>query len=498
MTEEALSLPSAAASSRRALYGAVALLTLGMLVFSQTRSFFWDEGFHILAAHLINTGKRPYLDFFFPQTPLNAYWNAGWMAIFGPSWRVVHAVAALVTISSVVLIAEYLRTLFPDRRWQSAATFAGLALFGLHAQVWIVGTISQAYPLCLLLVVAAFRLAVVAAGRPRFGMSALAGLCAGAAAASSLLTAIVSPVLLIWIWLYNRAGNRWTKTAAFLGGAVAAFLPLLVLFARGPHQVVFNILTYHTLYRRAAWPGATSHDIGVVTDWVNSSPTLLLVLLAAAGLFFIDNNVFDSPRRGELRLCFWLSVAIVAQNLLAHPTFPMYFVFAIPFLTVLAAVGFCAAVERLGNPGRLPTATVVLLSITALCLGNTIYNDYGYTWPELEQVATKVEQVTPKDGALWAPAQIYFLTRWPVPVGLEHADAHKLKLTPLENALLHVMPKAELDRQLQAGVFSTAVVCGDDDRVNAVKEWKVYAQTADIQDCTVFWGAAKKKSEPTT
>ena len=222
MAEEALSLPRAAANSRRALYGAVALLTLGMLVFSQTRSFFWDEGFHILAAHLIDTGKRPYLDFFFPQTPLNAYWNAGWMAIFGPSWRVIHVVAALVTISSVVLIAEYLCTLFPDRRWQSAATFAGLALFGLHAQVWIVGTISQAYPLCLLLVVAAFRLAVVAAGRPRLGMSALAGLCAGAAAASSLLTAIVSPVLLIWIWLYNRAGNRWIKTAAFLGGAVAA------------------------------------------------------------------------------------------------------------------------------------------------------------------------------------------------------------------------------------------------------------------------------------
>ena len=37
--------------------------------------------------------------------------------------------------------------------WQLAAAFAGLALFGLRSEVWIVGTLSQAYPLCLLLVV---------------------------------------------------------------------------------------------------------------------------------------------------------------------------------------------------------------------------------------------------------------------------------------------------------------------------------------------------------
>ena len=123
-------------------------------------------------------------------------------------------------------------------------------------------------------------------------MSALAGLCAGAAAACSLLTAAVSPVLLIWMWLNNRAGNRWIKSAGFVGGALVAFVPVLALFARGPHQVIFNILKYHTLYRRVSWAGATSHDIGVATDWVNSSPTLLFVLLAVVGLFFMQKNEF--------------------------------------------------------------------------------------------------------------------------------------------------------------------------------------------------------------
>src|ERR1035441_953555 len=54
------------------------LLTAGLAVYAQTLAFAWDEGFHLLAAQLIKAGKTPYLDFFFPQAPLNAYWNAAW------------------------------------------------------------------------------------------------------------------------------------------------------------------------------------------------------------------------------------------------------------------------------------------------------------------------------------------------------------------------------------------------------------------------------------
>jgi 4-amino-4-deoxy-L-arabinose transferase-like glycosyltransferase len=512
---EALSLPSPPANSKLPLYGGLAVLTLGLLAYSQTKSFFWDEGFHILAAYLIHTGKRPYLDFFFPQTPLNAYWNAAWMGLFGPSWRVVHAVAVLATMGSVILLVEYVFSLFRGQRsrlgsqssrqvdWQLAAAFAGLALFGLRSEVWIVGTISQAYPLCLFLVVAAFRIAIMAVARPGFRMSALAGLCAGAAAACSLLTAAVSPVLLIWMWLNNRAGNRWIKSAGFVGGALMAFVPVLALFARGPHQVIFNILKYHTLYRRVSWAEATSHDIGVATDWVNSSPTLLFVLLAIAGLFFMQKNEFffleknaGAWRRAEFWLCLWLALAIGAQNLLAHPTFPMYFVFMIPFLTVLAVLGFCGVVERLGSPGGPGAAVTVLACVLAACLTNSLYEYYTYRWPELKEVADRVKQVTPQGGSLYAPEHIYFLTRWPVPSGMEHADAHKLDLGPAENAALHVLPKAEVDRQIQAGVFSTAVVCEDPERVNVLKGWNVYAQAAEVEECTIFWQFKKEDAQP--
>src|SRR5260370_35763137 len=91
---EALSWQRQIANSRLPLYGAFTFLAVGMLVFSQTRAFFWDEGFHILPANLIRTAKRPYLDFFFPQAPLNPYCTAAWMAFFGPSSPVVQTLSA--------------------------------------------------------------------------------------------------------------------------------------------------------------------------------------------------------------------------------------------------------------------------------------------------------------------------------------------------------------------------------------------------------------------
>src|SRR5580698_10781933 len=100
MTEE-----QAGASRRQRswflLAGVVSLLGAGLLIYSQTEAFAWDEGFHLLTAQLITRGKQPYLDFNFSQTPLNAWWNALWMLLFGQTWRTAHAVAAVVTTGAI-------------------------------------------------------------------------------------------------------------------------------------------------------------------------------------------------------------------------------------------------------------------------------------------------------------------------------------------------------------------------------------------------------------
>jgi hypothetical protein len=138
---------------------------------------------------------------------------------------------------------------------------------------------------------------------------------------------------------------------------------------------------------------------------------------------------------------------------------------------------------------------MVMLCIAALCLGNTLYEDRdSYSWRQLERVADKVKQVTPKDALLLAPEQLYFLARWPVPSGMEHADAHKLQFAAAENARLHILPKAEVDRRIKAGDFATIVAC-DDDQISELEEWNVYSQKADFHECTVFWQLKKNTAQ---
>src|SRR5665213_1075925 len=134
------------------LAGVVAALLAGLLIFSQTDAFVWDEGFHLLAAQLITRGERPYLDFNFSQTPLNAYWNALWMLVFGQSWRVTHAAAAVMTAGAIMMTADFLFFRFPVARWRfAAALFSALAL-GSNVLIVQYGTIGQAYALCLFLI----------------------------------------------------------------------------------------------------------------------------------------------------------------------------------------------------------------------------------------------------------------------------------------------------------------------------------------------------------
>ena len=476
--------------------GLVSLLTAGLIVYSQTLAFAWDEGFHLLAAQLIKSGKRPYLDFCFPQTPLNAYWNALWMAVFGESWRTAHAVAAVAAAGAILLTAGFLLARFPAAGWRLAAALAAALTVGLNQIVLYFGTIGQAYGLCLFLIVAAFRLSISAVDRKGLLQPGLAGFLAGAAAASSLLTAPVGPVLLLWILIYNRAGIRAAKLAAFLAGSAIAFQPLLWLFVKAPRQVLFNVIQYHLLYRQVGWPGAIRHDLEIQASWIDSSQALLLGLLAAAGLLFIVfRSQWDRPRRAEFYLCGWLALALWAQISSAHPNFPQYFILLVPFLSILASVGLYSIASQMYNPDRPFWPIVIYGVLLSLGLAKSFYEEHDdVTWQDFEVLARKVDQVTPLNAPLLADEHVYFLTRRPPPSGMELRDSHKLELpAPLADSM-HIVPATELDRRIKAGVFSTVESCGfTDERIKALGLARLYSQKAEIEDCAVFWD---RRSQP--
>src|ERR1700684_3879805 len=131
------------------LAGTVTLLAAGLLFYSQTDAFAWDEGFHLLTAQLITRGERPYLDFNFSQTPLNAYWNALWMMVFGQTWHTAHAIARLMTMGGIMMTPASLYSPFPVVRWRFAAAIMAVLTLGLNVLIVQYGSIGQAYGLTL-------------------------------------------------------------------------------------------------------------------------------------------------------------------------------------------------------------------------------------------------------------------------------------------------------------------------------------------------------------
>jgi hypothetical protein len=481
-------------SFRRPYLWLCALFTLYSALFiaySQTWAFTFDEGYHMLAAQLIGDGRTPYLDFCFPQTPLNAYWNAFLLRTVAENWHVTHLFATLFTIAAIALLADYTFRRFPVSEWRFAVTLAVLGMFSLNAPIVVYGPV-QAYGICLLGLASAFRFAVRAVDRPSPMFAALTGGFASVAAASSLLTFAASPVLLLWMLVYNRAGSRVRKFAAFAAGAAIPFAPVWWLFARGFSETWFNLFRYHAFFRKLYWPETTQHDLEILTSWIDSGQALLLGLLAIAGLLFvIRRSQWPHAFKAECYLCASLALVIAATVGRAHPTFSRYFLFTTPFLAILAAAGLYAIASRVLDAPRPLWPAWLLVFLFALGLGKTLYErSTNDNWATFERIAAKIDKVTPRGAPLFADEPIFFLTHRTPPSGYELSYTHKVVLPPAEGARMHILTEAQVKAQVQSGMFATAYTCDDDDATSyGLKD--LYREHATVETCQIFWNLVK-------
>jgi hypothetical protein len=494
MNVEALPISETSGSARLSrpfllLAGIVTAMAAGLLVYSQTMAYAQDEGFHLLTAQLIAAGKRPYLDFFFPQTSLNAYWNALWFRIFGDTWRTAHAVAALLTSGATLLTADYVLERFPVPRWRLAAALSTVALLGLNIAVVQFCPLGQAYGTALFLSVAAFRLAVLTVDRRSLLLAACAGFFASAAPGSTLLTAPLPAVLLLWMLIRNRAGSRALKTAAFLAGGAIAVSPMLWLFIQSPQQVLFNVVKFHLYYRQVEWSGALEHDAGVWGAWLDSSQVTLTLLLAVAGLTYVyRKSDWDRARRWEMYLCSWIAVALSVHISTAHPTFERYYLFTLPYLAILGSTGLYFVAARLYRADRPFWPAFLLTLLLALGLAKTLFSSHDdMRWRDYEKISKKIAEVAPGNTPVVADEHFYFITRRRPPEGMEHEDSHKLTLSPAEAKALHVVSEADLAKRIQAGEFSAVETCSDEDGYKKMGLPGPYKHKEEISDCSIFW-----------
>lgn len=478
-----------------AVWAAVIAVAVAICGFSQLDSSYGDEGFHLLASQLIAQGKKPYIDFFYPQAPLYAILNAGWMRVFGIHWRVAHAFSALMTSAAVPLVASFAFTRWPAAEWRKTGAIAAAVFFGCNYHVVYFGTIGQAYGLCVFFTVAAFHLALKAALREQALYSFGAGLVAGAAAASSLLAAPVAPILLIWLARENQIGSRTRKAVAFLAGAPIAFLPLAWFMLQAPRQTFFNVFEYHTLYRRLGYWATTSvplNDLRQLTRWLESGQAMLLIVLAGLGLLFLSQTEGWNPhRKAEWRLCVWLPAGLFLYLCTPRPTFAQYFILVTPFGSVLAALGVYFLSLKL-VPNRRPAfAAIVLCGLFTLALVKSVdteMTDEPRPWQQAEDVARLVNRVTPKDAPIYMDDNAIFFVakRLPLP-GLEHLDARKLQLTPDQASLLHIMPGSVANEWLAGGRFATVALWSEDERIKELQLAKVYPHQEQVDGYSVFW-----------
>jgi len=478
------------------LSAVVAALAAGLVLYSQTIAFYGDEGFHLLAALLINAGKRPYLDFFYQHVPLYAYLTAGWFHFVGQGWRSAHLLSALYTGAAIWLAAGLVCALVREPAWRVPAAVIAALLFGLHAGVIQYATVGHPYGFCLLLMMAAFRLTITAVHRERAWWSAGAGLCAGGAVASSLLAVPVLPILFFWMLRHHQVGDRGRKAIGFLAGAAIPFLPLLWLAAQGFRQTWFNILEFHVFHRRDSMPGTIVSDLRMLTSlWLESPQGLVPALLAAVGwLFSRDQTEWDPTRRAELALCVWLTLGLGILAACALPTHPAYFVLMIPFLSILASVGTYAIGSRVWWPDRPAWVILLVLGLYVMGLAKPAYqmgkdlDVFMNRWPSRVDVAREVNRVTPEGGEVWADEFIYVAAGRVPPSGLESFYPYDLRLLPASDLPIKLVPQSQLDTWLGAGRFATVAIEVEDPRIEALGLARRYSGHSRVHGYEIFWG----------
>jgi len=453
-------------SSPRLLWVVIATFLVALLAYSQAVAYFGNESFHLLAAQLINTGKKPYLDFFYQHPPLFIYLNAAWMRVFGESWRSAHALSALLAGGCIAVTAVYVYNRLGSTRWRLAISAMTAALLGLNFYLIAFGTVALPFGLCLLLTVVSFRLTVDAVHRPGALLPILAGLACGASAASSLLTAPVVLVLAVWLAKYDQTGQRLKKCLSLIAGAAIPFVPLMWLGLLAPRQAFFDVVEYHLFHRVGSEGNMIRWNLREILDWFGSLQGFLLTALSVIGLGFTikRSEPEHNSRKPEFYLCAWLTIVLSVYLAVPRPTFSFYYVLVTPFVGILAAMGL-NAIGTMGWFSKRRFQVMTALAIVYLTgLGWQLYKMrreiFQADHKVIEAIARDVDRVTPRDAWLFAFEQVYFEARRTPPPGMENAFD----------------PNSPRDEFLAENRFETVCMMARDSRIQAFNLFDRYAK----------------------
>lgn len=309
------------------------------LLASRYRFIDGDEGFYLLSSRLVLEHKRPYLDFFYTQSPLLPYVYGLWMKFFGLTWYAGRALAALLTAGVGLLVFQFVCR---ETRKLGAGVVAA-ALFASSTYVFAWFPIAKTYSLSMLFLFAAYVL--VARSNATHRALGCAGLLFALSVDVRSYVAALMPVFLWWVWQHGEPRHRVARAGWFLAGFAIGLLPCLYLFLLAPDQFLFNNLGFHAL---------RSSD-GLIGNWRVKVYTIRAVLFGMEdnGVQFTTLSVAaliamaaSKARQGPALLAFVLAVTAGLVSILPTPPFVQYFCVCMPFLIVSAVCGVSRLLDR--------------------------------------------------------------------------------------------------------------------------------------------------------
>jgi hypothetical protein len=311
----------------------VPIVLLQVLVFTfivRHRFIHVDEGFFLVAARLVLMGKKPYLDFFYPQAPLLPYIYALWMKCFGISWAAGRQLAALLTCLLGALVYGHVCRL--TRNW--LAGFAAVIVFVSSTLIFAWLPIVAPFSLAGLFIFAAYVVVSRLSAESPPWLIAAAGLLLGLSVDIRSYLLLLIPLFLWWTFKNSTTDSRIACTLWFFGGFTIAMAPSLYLFISSPDAFLFNNLGYH----------AIRSNEGLIGMWREKLVLAILFFFGGPGangiqdsiLFFVSLGfVFSMPgQEYPARQAFQAALVVGALSLLPTPAYLPYFCLAVPFLIV--------------------------------------------------------------------------------------------------------------------------------------------------------------------
>jgi hypothetical protein len=477
------------------LVAAGVVVVVAIAIASQLGTSPGDEGLHLLASQLLKHGKWPYVDFLYHHPPAYIALNAVWMFAFGESWRSVHTFSAVLTLATIAAICEFTYTRFRGTGWEVPATAMTALLAGLNVLMLQNGVSAQPFALTSLLSVVAFRLAVATPRRPEGWLPFWSGLCAGVACLSSFLIVTVPIALFIWLIRNCQAKSRKRAATQFVVGLTLPAVSLVPFLMRAFSQVVFDLLIL--LLRHRTLDGHwTAHDawrthIHTMTDWLGMGQGLLFVLLPLLGLgYLLGHRPFDPIKRSEFYLCGWLGGLLCAWVSVPHPTFPWYYMPAVPFAAVLAMLGLFAVYEHVLKGRQLVPLLLVTCIVfsydSAKWLSTFLHDPSEHEWQEVDAIAGEIR--AQGCGSLYASdMRVYFGSRCRPQPGMESYAASWLSsLSQTKADSLHIVRQDVINRKIQAGDFSILVLNSYDARLDNASLLANYSELRRFEAHTVL------------